>query len=321
MSEGVEIVRRPPNVSAKQVQEWAVWAHDVQLEIKAAIAHGKAAYWTLAEALYRFEEANTERDLQTGEVLVRGRGWKVLMGKDSTLNDWLAQVDIGLTSTTYWRAIAAWKELAIYRQVSMDRLVALVPGKVDIVLPSVKAGSVSTIDALDDTEAMGFDDLRTKYYGERRKVREDQADPDATDDGVANSQHQIRAQPSDVQDDELGAGNLPINGQVLSGHLSGDDDAVEERVTELVARKIESGDEDQLTPAQQQVVSALLSRSKGLDASETSISTSSSAADLGTCLALMQGAVEVWNQVSQSRIPNDLNKALAMMGEYLAEVV
>ena len=121
--------------------------------VKASIRKGREALWELAEALYEFNEA-------TGYLA---------LGYD-TLAEWLADPEVGITKSTYYNAVARWREVVVRRQVDSRRLECLDPSKVDEVLPAVKAGRVPIEEALDHVETMPARDLRTAYRSSKRST-------------------------------------------------------------------------------------------------------------------------------------------------------
>ena len=133
-------------LTKEEFDAWREWAHETEDRITTAVGKGKEAYWEMAEALYEFEDDG---------------GWKAL-GYES-LNEWLAQPEVGLTRSTYYRAIQMWKKFAVERRVAPARLRALDPAKVQEVLPALEKGTVLLSDALDDAEALGKLDIREKY--------------------------------------------------------------------------------------------------------------------------------------------------------------
>lgn len=127
-------------------------AHELEQDIKDGIRAGRRALWAVAKALHAFDE-------QSGYTA---------LGYD-TLNEWLADPEIGMTSTTYYRLTGAWRELAVARKVEQKRLDRVDVTKADVVLPSVRKGLVTVEKALNDAEAMGLRDLRDEYIGRRRE--------------------------------------------------------------------------------------------------------------------------------------------------------
>jgi hypothetical protein len=121
-------------------------AHAILSLIKAAIKDGRAAVWRLAEGLYEFHEV---------------RGWQTL-GYDS-LKAFLADPEITLTESTYHRYIAVFRTLVIERGVERERAETLDVTKVDIVLPALNAGRITTEDAVAKVEANGAQDLREEF--------------------------------------------------------------------------------------------------------------------------------------------------------------
>lgn len=121
-------------------------AFECEREIKGAIRAVHAKTWTLAEHLYRLSEEHH---------------W-VHLGYE-TLNEWLAQPEIGLSRSSFFRLVQAWRDLVQVKKVAPTRLSRIEPSKVQEVLPAIMAGDVYAEDALADAEALGFRDLREKY--------------------------------------------------------------------------------------------------------------------------------------------------------------
>jgi hypothetical protein len=121
-------------------------AHQAEAKVREVLGETKAAAWRLAEALYAFDEAV---------------GWRRL-GHES-LEEWLAQPEIGITKTTYYDLVGAWRKFVIHRGVEGERLKVLDPSKVAIVANSVEKSKATVEEALSDAEALGYRDLRAKY--------------------------------------------------------------------------------------------------------------------------------------------------------------
>ena len=147
-------------------------AFRVNESIKSALGEGRKAGWQLAAALYAFEEQ---------------RGWQWL--NYDTLGEWLADPDIGITRTTYFRLVGLHRHLVVSGRVPPAGLSELDPTKVDVVLPAVRRGRVSLDDALEDSKALARRDLREKYMGVRDEDLPGGADgdADATDGNGAGS--------------------------------------------------------------------------------------------------------------------------------------
>lgn len=132
--------------SPEERQERVDLCFAINERIKESIGEGRRALWDLGEALYEFDQQH---------------GWSALGYENQT--DWLAQPEIGLTRTYYFRLIRRHKEMVLHRKVELERLTALEPSKLDIVLPYIEEGKVRTKTALNDVEALSASDLRHKY--------------------------------------------------------------------------------------------------------------------------------------------------------------
>jgi hypothetical protein len=96
--------------------------------------------------------------------------------------EWLADPEITLTQRTYERMVRAWTVLVINRKVDPPTLASLDITKVDIVLPAVEAGRVKLKKALNDAEAMGARDLREEYVERKERATSPAPEPDEEDD-------------------------------------------------------------------------------------------------------------------------------------------
>lgn len=121
-------------------------AFDCELEIRAAITKLHEDTWGLAERLYRFHEE---------------RFWEVL--GYGTLNEFLAQPEIGLRRSWYFVLVKAWRDLVVTRRVQPAGLSGIEPSKVAEVLPAIMRGDARPDDALSDAKVLGKRDLREKY--------------------------------------------------------------------------------------------------------------------------------------------------------------
>lgn len=121
-------------------------AFELEREIKRQCIAAHAAYWDLAASLWRFHEI---------------RGWTKL-GYEK-LEEFLAQPEIGISRSSFFRAVQAWRDLVVVKEIAAPRLSRIQPSKVQEVLPAIMRGNVKAERALDDAEALGFRDLREKY--------------------------------------------------------------------------------------------------------------------------------------------------------------
>jgi hypothetical protein len=133
--------------------------------VKAGLQKGREALWQVAEALSKFDA---------------DRGWQVL-GHD-TLTDWLADPEIGMPRSTYYRLVRVWDQFVIAKKVDVPALAQVDPSKVDLVLPALKNGTVTTKKALKDVEALGWRDLREKYAPAKPQVEKPSVEPAGDND-------------------------------------------------------------------------------------------------------------------------------------------
>jgi hypothetical protein len=153
--------------SPEERQDRAEAMFAVEAAIKENLAVGRGAAWELARNLYEFNEES---------------GWTALSYE--TQADWLAQPDIGMTKTEFFRMVRRYRELVINRQLDQVTLVELAPSKVDIVMPAIESGKITMQEIIDDVQQLGARDLRDKYIGLKRS-KGDPAEPgDLDDDGV-----------------------------------------------------------------------------------------------------------------------------------------
>jgi hypothetical protein len=175
--------------------EWEQGAQDafaIEERIKTAMNDGREALWRMMEALYEFDEESA---------------WRFL-GFES-LSEWLAQPEIGMTRTTYYRYVRTWRELAVIRKVSVPALAQVDPTKVDIVMPAVKAGRYNLNQAFADVQELGWRDLREKYVPKPAVV----ADPAEPDDDIG----QVDAQPADEAEWAAEPQDEPPEPEVING--------------------------------------------------------------------------------------------------------
>ncbi len=156
----------------------------IESQIRAAKADGIEAGWRLGEALHAFHEV---------------RGW-MRLGHE-TLEEWLAQTEIGLRKSMYFDYVNAWQRLIVERKQDPGRLRALEVTKVAAVLPSITAGDVPVAEALSDVEVLPRRDLREKYAPTKRETSGRPEADKAGDDA--------QAPDADGSDGALAAGQMP----------------------------------------------------------------------------------------------------------------
>lgn len=149
-------------LSPQEQQQRAEACFKLDQWVRAGLRKGREALWETAEALYHFYEE---------------RAWSAL-GYES-LSEWLADPEVGITSSTYYRMVRSWRELIVYRKVPMATVQALDQSKVDLVLPAIEQGRVKVDEALGDVVALGKRDLREKYvFAPGAPVHPDNEEPE-----------------------------------------------------------------------------------------------------------------------------------------------
>jgi hypothetical protein len=148
-------------LTAEERRERVQLCASIDNRIKGALADGRKALWALAQALYEFNEEN---------------GWTALGFE--TQEEWLAQPEIGMSRSRFFRLVGVWRELAVYRRVKVPTLGQLDPAKVEIVLPTIKADAAVLGPVLDDVKASGAKELREKYVRQSPPAAEPPNDPE-----------------------------------------------------------------------------------------------------------------------------------------------
>jgi hypothetical protein len=150
-------------------------AAQLEREIQLGVRSIRAAWVLLAERLYEFH---------------RDDAWQVL-GFDS-FNEWLAAPEIDLGYRQTMRLIEAYREMTIERGISRDSLELAEITKVAVVLPAVKAGTVSAQDALADAQTLSRTDLEEKYRGDPSAGLDAEAEPEWHRCPECGKAHQVK---------------------------------------------------------------------------------------------------------------------------------
>jgi len=189
-------------------QQQAELAHEIEGRVKETLGESRASLWPLSEALHEFNEM---------------RGW-LKLGYEH-VSEWLADPEISLPSSTFYRLVKTWDKLVVQRKVKPGRLKELEQSKVAIVVGKIADGTATVDEALADAKVMGARDLREKYLAPR-PAKEAKAEPEDDDDSPNVE--------SDDDDDSAIGQNPP----------QGDDDEVAD--AEVVLRPMRLGDLVQL---------------------------------------------------------------------------
>jgi hypothetical protein len=186
-------VEAPPReLTDEEAEKRSVQMFGLEQTMIAAIRKGNQAAWEFAKAASEFEEEH---------------GWSAL-GYD-TLSEWLAQPDVGVSRTWFYRLVRVYRELTL-RKIDKKELPTLDANKVDIVLGTIKAGETDMDDVLDDVRTLGRGDLREKYWGEKPNKPKATVPPEA------------RARREGLSVDEL---NKLSKGEVLDAEPAHNGDA------------------------------------------------------------------------------------------------
>lgn len=206
-------------LSPAEAEERAEHCFALDQAVKESAQKGREALWELARALHEFDE----------EAAWSGLGYE-------TLGEWLADSDVSLTRSTYFRLTQVYRELVLRRQLPMSTAAELEVSKVQIVLPKVKAGSVKLADAIADVKALGARDLRVKYMR-----RPDPADLSGADDDLDTG-------GLNVETDDVGSYvEPPVNPGDDTPQWAGETDPDEEPVVEEV--EVVDGHAEEVAPA------------------------------------------------------------------------
>jgi hypothetical protein len=172
-------------MTAEERAERAERCFELEQRIKEQIARGREALWDLSESMYQFNAQS---------------GWTALGHEDAA--EWLAQPEIGMTKSMFYRLVRRHKELVLMRHVPLETLVQCDPFKLDLVLPYVEENQVTLTDALTDVVSLGARDLREKYIGARAAAKAEPEPSGGADtvDGQLTPEHEALRHAASVVD-------------------------------------------------------------------------------------------------------------------------
>lgn len=130
-------------------------AHEFERRILGLARRVNASAWEMAALLYEWHEHQM---------------WR-LAGYE-TLNEFLAQPELGLSRTQFFRLTRLWRDLAVVKRVPTSVLAELDPSKAELVAPKIMRGEVDTEEAFADARVLGVRDLRERYGPEPDVVPE-----------------------------------------------------------------------------------------------------------------------------------------------------
>ena len=131
------------------VEEWErrkKEAGDLINQVRTALLAGRAADWAVAEALWQFDQK---------------QAWQAL--EYDTLNEFLADPEVGISRSAYYRYISVYNELVVRRELSVEELLDVDISKADTVLAAIRDSRVAVDVAVSDARTLGRRDLREKY--------------------------------------------------------------------------------------------------------------------------------------------------------------
>jgi hypothetical protein len=187
----------------------------------AARERGQEAWWAMAEQVFWLDE---------------NQAWLAL-GYDGR-REWLAQPEM-MTSESAWKQMYdAYYSFRVLRKVDPKRLTAINHTNLRIVLPALKAGSVLLDKALDDAKALGPQDLREEYFGQKdTRVSPDSVHGDGEDESEDAA---IEGTATDLSE--------PTPASAVDG-TGGIERAPLEEVRAELAQAVASGQENPRVPA------------------------------------------------------------------------
>ena len=148
-------------------------AHDAHERLVFGIKASHLALSAVAQACHEIHEQ---------------QAWSEL-GYD-TLSEYLASPEIGMSRSAFSDLCAIWERYVLEGGADPQALQAGGPSKLVVPIPAIKAGEVTVTEALEDVEALGLRDLRSKYQGEdldKESKRPDKLDRLTDDDTLASA--------------------------------------------------------------------------------------------------------------------------------------
>lgn len=213
-----EIVAAPAReVEQSELDEMVSSAFQADHAIKQVLSRARTDMWELAARFHDWEES---------------KRWKWLGGYD-TLNDWLAEPEIGVSRSLYFDLRKAWEQIVVLRGADVDELRGVDWSKVRLMLPAISSNTVDIESAIEDARALGWRDIREKYCQPKEKA-EVEPEPGAEEsDDELDPPIEGRARPvtdeepvfaSDVGEPEPESLRKDT---VAHGHFDGPDDIAE----------------------------------------------------------------------------------------------
>jgi hypothetical protein len=311
MSDSTELA--PWQIKARDLTDeedadWTEQARELHRQFVQIRAADKQLQWAGAKVLYEFDQMS---------------GW--LKNGCESKTEWLALPEVDVKYDVYQQMVRVYGYFVVFRQVDFDAHQNVGPAQANVIHHKVRHGSIDIDDALRLADSLSYRDLQREInqapeFEDEPKKREDGDDPDAT--GTTATGNAILGVAG--EDDDT---NLPTNGQSDSGQLTDDQEAFIRSRVALISRQLVESEGEELTPVQEQAVSAVLRRSKGLVVSGSSThphAAEAAQADGKTSLSgvLVKGRalLAALDRGSQSRLTGEVRAAKAEFAVALAEV-
>ena len=179
----------PVELTAEEAQERAEVMYSLNQRITTGLSAGRVAMWDVAEACFELNEEN---------------GWTAL--HYDTLAEYLADPEVSMTKTVFYRLVSAYRETVVRRQIPKSTVQGIDYSKVEIVMGKVRTGEVDVEEALSDAKEMGWRDLREEYWGPREQTPSQAPGQDDDGDDGGGDPDPSKPEPPDPDDDD----DLPV---------------------------------------------------------------------------------------------------------------
>lgn len=167
-------------------------------DLEEAISTASQAHQGIVQTLTRARTDMWELSARFHDFHENSR-WRLLGGYD-TLNDWLADSDIGFARSTFFGLVRMWEQLVVLRGADVEELKGVDWTKLQWLLPYITSNKVDIATAVADAKTLGHRDIREKYPSERKQIEPPSEDPDpAPKTPVVDAPDSEPIQASEVQ--------------------------------------------------------------------------------------------------------------------------
>lgn len=202
-----EIARRPAaDVSQEDWQDRVERVHQLDQQIKTGLLAGRVAWWATASAIYAFHQES---------------GITVLMGSDTSLEEYCAQPEIALTRQSFMERFNAWRQVEL-SGLTLDDVQDVPYSLLVRMFKAINDGKLTFRKALDEARSLSRSDITEKYMPKAKKP--DPLDIQrAGDDPPDPTEGLTAAGPDEGTGDEVGGGNLATTEESTSGQDAPDE--------------------------------------------------------------------------------------------------